>query len=241
MSRVIHDFRKNPDTPRELLPGCQWLNVLDPDMVNLQLTGTAYIVGSGPNGVPAVDTIPYDACTIALNSMIKYPRVWDWWIAFDHRIVEMDWWQWIEPPAVTTRLFSARLANRLFAPGAGDDPRIIRPDCVFNYLPGVTLSSFEPGNAYPLLMPRVLRGGMTVAGIAVQLAIHGGAREVVFCGVDMEGTGHWDGFDNPDKEVYGGVWEWAGLLSKYCREMENQRGVKFRSISKTRLDVEQPA
>lgn len=219
-----------------------------------QLAETVYIVGSGPNGVPAVESIPYDACTIALNSMIKYPRVWDWWIAFDHRIVEMDWWEWIDPPAATVKLFSARLANRLFAPDADDDPRVIEPDCVFNYMPGVTLSSFVPVHSfengmpltgpsvspYPLLMPRVLRGGMTVAGIAVQLAIYGGAREVVFCGVDMEGTGHWDGFENPDKDVYGGVWEWAGLLSKYCREMEKQRGVKFRSISKTRLEVEQP-
>lgn len=202
---------------------------------------TVYIVGSGPNGKPHFDSIPYDACTIALNSMIKYPRVWDWWIAFDHRIVEMDWWQVVDVPYATTALFSSRLLNRLRWPDANDDPRVIDPDCYFEYLPAVTLSSFAPDSMYPLLMPRVLRGGMTVAGVAVQLAIHGGAKEVIFCGVDMEGTGHWDGFHNPDSEVYGGVWEWAGLLSKYCNAMEQQHGITFRSISKTRLDVDQPA
>ncbi len=237
MTRTIYDPRRNPDTPRELLPGCPWPDVFSSGMPGLA-PGPVYIVGSGPEGLGHYDSIPVDAATIALNSMVNHGRAWSYWVAFDHRIVEMDWWGTFTPPEATTRLYSARLANRLFSPGAGDFPRVVAPHYVFSYMPGITAGSFVDGS--PLLMAGVLRGGMTVAGIAMQLAIHGGARDIVLCGVDMYGTGHWDGFVNPDSVVYGGVWEWSRLINAYMRRMERELGVTFRSLSKTALEVEQP-
>jgi hypothetical protein len=80
-----------------------------------------------------------------------------------------------------------------------------------------------------------LRGGCTVSGVALQFAHYGGAKNIVLCGVDMEGRGHWDGFQNPDKyNLCGGVWPWVEPLQILC-DIITERGTKVWTMSKTAL------
>lgn len=199
---------------------------------------TVYVVGAGPNGLPFYEQIPEGGYTISVNSLIKYPRVWDWWVCFDHRCPSFDYWNAPRHPK-TKVLYGCRLCNRL------DDDNVLKeymPDYFFDYLPGLVPGTFFRNE--PVEMPGILRGGMTAGGIAVQLAVYGGAKKIVLVGLDFKGRGHWDGVENPNAH-YDGVWgesynkgsSWADVLSNYMRYVEKRRKVEFVSWSETALAV----
>jgi hypothetical protein len=222
--RDIIDPRPNPPTPREPLPDLPW-----PDICAHmpKLPERVYIVGSGPNGAEAFKRIPESECCIALNSMLLFWRRWDFWFAFDHRIVNADFWPKITLTKETTALFGARLANRIHLDPACS---LIKPDFYYRYHPGISGASFVPGQ--PLLIPGILRG-LTVAGCALQFAHYGGAKEVVLCGVDCYGQQHVDGHVNIDVK-YLGEWPWARNLSRLCGHLRTL-GMRIGTISKTAL------
>lgn len=223
--RDLLDNRPNPDTPREPLPDLPWPDIFDhmPDMPE-----RVYICGSGPKGAAAFKRIPEKAYCIALNGQVTFWRKWDWWMCFDHRAVDAEWWPEVILTKETKALFGARLANRIYT-----DPGIypiLKPDYFFKYHPGISGASFVPGQ--PTLLPGVLRG-LTVAGSALQFAYYAGAKEVVLCGIDMFGQDHQDGHKNIDV-VYKTVWPWAANLSKLCVFLKN-KGMNVMTISETAL------
>jgi hypothetical protein len=225
--RDLLDNRPNPNIPRDPMHGLPYTDIWE----NIpKFPRRVYIVGSGPNGRDQFRKIPQNAFCIALNSMILFWRKWDWWMVFDHRVVDSDWWtDATSNLGKRTRIiFGARLANRVWS----DDkvfPRI-HPHFYFRYHPGMSGASFVPGQ--PLLMPGLLRG-LTVAGCALQFAYYGGAKEVLLCGIDMFGQDHIDGHRNVDK-VYLKEWPWAKNLSKLCAHLKTQ-GMEIKTISETAL------
>lgn len=225
--RDIKDNRPNPPTPRDPLPELPWPDIFD-DFP--ELPERVYIVGSGPKGERAFHNIPENAYCIALNSRICFWRKWDVWMAFDHRIVDSEYWTDIRQPGKETKvLFGARLANRIY-----EDKNVyprLEPDAYFRYHPGITGASFVPGQR--TLINGVLRG-LTVAGCALQFAYYGGADQVVLCGVDMFGQNHVDGHVNIDKEKYGGVWPWAENMSKLCAYLIST-GMRIGTVSDTAI------
>lgn len=233
---MLKDSRKNPPVQRTIIPGIKdkftdiFSLLNSPDAV---FPETVFVVGSGPNGKDHFSRIPPNAVTIALNSMITYNRVWDWWLVFDHRIVDMSWWADVRIPRRTKKLFGCRLVNRL-ATMPKDEYRYIDPDYYFEYLPDITGKKFTPG--FPVLIDGLLRGGLTVAGVGIQLAYYGGAEEIVLVGVDMKGGGHFDGFVNEDP-TYKNQWPWAERLNKLCRYLNYDRGINISTMSETALHL----
>jgi hypothetical protein len=157
---------------------------------------------------------------------------------FDWKIVCYSWWKTFDLNGART-LISARLLNRL----AMQPPvRQIAQDFYFEYKPDI---SWPHGNAPRLpKMPRAqfldptrLRGGCTVSGVALQFAHYGGAKNIVLCGVDMEGTGHWDGFINSDPyHLCRGIWPWAEPMQILCEEI-TKRGSKVWTLSESALHL----
>jgi hypothetical protein len=201
---------------------------------------TVYVVAAGPNGVAAETRIAKDACTIACNSAVLYERQFNWIVMFDHRLVCCDFWETIHIPLTTKRLFGARLVNRLRLQ-AGKF-RHITPDAYFEYVPNISCPTklnphFPITPPAQVLMPGVLRGGATVAGIAIQLAYYGGAQHIVLVGVDMFGTGHHNGFINPDPyKLCGADWPWAVALDNLCAAVI-AKGVRISTASQSALKV----
>lgn len=240
--KVLRDFgipAPNPPTKRELYPPLRrrLKNVFDWFRSN-KMPETVFVVGGGPNGGPFLDRIPKDAYAISVNSLIKYPRVWNWWVCFDHRCPSFDYWTAPRHPD-TLQLYGSRLCNRLHDDGV---LKHYMPDYFFDYLPGLTPSSFKGDR--PVEIPGILRGGMTAGGIAYQLAVFGGAKRIILVGLDFFGRGHWDGVENPNAH-YDGVWgesynpgsSWADVMSAYIRQSVKRRGIEVYSWSKTSLKV----
>jgi hypothetical protein len=203
-----------------------------------QMPENVYVVAGGPNGkVPSIK-IPRSEHVIACNGSILMPRKFAWWCAFDYRMVNYPWWSTIKIDGFRT-IFGARLINRM---GMEPKVRVIKPDYYFEYMPEIhwpTKLRPKTNKTLPenFLKERILRGGTTVAGIAIQFAHYGGAKNIILCGVDMFGVGHWDGFTNPDPyKLCTGVWPWAEPLQILCDEV-GKRGSKVWTLSKTALKL----
>jgi hypothetical protein len=203
----------------------------------IRLPETVYIVAGGPNGAAAALTIPNDACVVACNSSILMPRDFSWWVAFDYRIPHYGWWKTVQTSA--RKLFSSRLLNRLAMPPV---VRQIRADYYFEYLPDIVSPTRLQPKAVKtpveqFLMPSILRGGLTVSGIALQFAYYGGAKRIILCGVDLTGRGHWDNYTNPDPyQLCGGRWPWADQMQAMC-DLLRSKGVDVRTCSKSALNL----
>lgn len=222
--------------PQNALPA---LTVPDIFLVMPHLPETVFVIASGPNGRDIAPSIPAGACCIAVNSAITMPRSFAWWLAFDYRFpLVYDWWSTVYVDA-TRKLFSGRLCNYLhLVPQA----RQIRPDAMFNYIPQIIAPtrlhpSWELTPPEKCLMPGLLRGGATATGCAVQFAYYGGARNIVLCGADLYGTGHWDGFENPNEHgILQGVWPYRDSLQNLITAVE-ARGTRVYTLSDTALDL----
>lgn len=205
---------------------------------SVDLPNTVYIVAGGPNGAEKALEIPSTACVIACNSAICMPRHFDYWIAFDHRLVDAPWWETFVLDE-TICIFGSRLVNRLDM-----DPhcRRIHPDYYFDYLPNIDVpTKVAPHRkqtpADEMLMHGTLRGGLNVAGVALQFAYWGCAKKVILCGVDQYGTGHWDGETNPDPyELCGEVWPWAKPLGELCKQLAKD-GCLVSSLTTTAIPI----
>jgi hypothetical protein len=225
--RQLEDHRPQmQQVPQQILPGAaKW--VPDVHAIKQPQRERVYVLASGPKGVPYYDRVPKDAFTIVVNSMIKCPAfpTPDVWMAMDHRLVdpqcgEDGWWEKFTLPDCLV-MFGARLVNRLYMEHVSgeieDKHRLIKPDAYWTYIPNLAGGHFNESNPF---QPGVLHGGLTVSGCAVQAAAFiFGAKEIVLCGVDMEGQGHWDGFKNPD-ELYKQEWPWAIKFTKMCNRLK---------------------
>ena len=180
------------------------------DIKKLRLPATAYIFGSGPNGVGHYENVPRDACCLALNSAINMDRDFDWWMAFDLGVMRYKWWAPLDTGKAKL-LFGHRLADKALE----ERPVRHRPDYSFKYRPTLT-HCYKNGRAKKgsvPLFPGRLRGAVSIAGCAVQFLHFAGVKTIVLVGCDMMGEGHWDGQINPGQE---GVWAIAPRLSWLC-------------------------
>ena len=101
------------------------------------------------------------------------------WLVADQLCTEADWWSAAALKALNhgyCPLFSEQVWERL-PRGAG--PMFTQGD------------SLSPTDSE--LHPQALRSNATVAGAAVQLAVHTRAASIHLLGVDMEGAGYFDG------------------------------------------------
>lgn len=237
MEPVTFDDSREIPCPRYLTKGLEskYRNIFTA-RGTLELPETVYVVASGPLGAKPALSIPADACTLACNSAITMPRRFTWWVGFDHRLTQYSFWPTLELHGART-LFSCRLVNRLnLAPPV----RQIPCDYYFNYLPDIVSPTrlqphVKPTPPGQMLTPGLLRGGLTVSGIAIQFGYWFGAKQIVLCGVDMYGRGHWDGFNNSDPhQLCGGKWPWAAQLQAFC-DLIAARGCKVYTMSETIL------
>lgn len=227
----------NVACPQRLMPGIKVRNIY-PACLSFHMPEVVYVVASGPNGREAVNNIPPDAYTIACNTAITMDRRFTWWCGFDHRLINCSYWDTLDLKGALT-LFGARLVNRLAL-----QPQYAthKPRYFFEYMPMVLAPTklhpeFKLTPVKDILMPGLLRGGMTVSGVALQFAYYGGAPNIVLCGVDMFGTGHHDGFENPDPhDLCAGRWPWADPLQHCCEAITNH-GVNVYTMSDTALDL----
>jgi hypothetical protein len=237
VEQVTFDDSREIPCPRSLAKGLErkYHNIFSVHGT-LKLPETVYVVASGPLGAKPALSIPADACTLACNSAITMPRAFAWWVGFDYRLTQYSWWRTIDL-GTARKLFSCRLVNRLQLQPA---VRRIEPDYYFNYLPDIVSPTrlnphFKPTPAAEMLKHGLLRGGLTVSGIALQFAFWFGAKRIVLCGVDMYGTGHHDGFINADRyKLCGAKWPWAAQLQACC-DVIAARGCKVYTMSETIL------
>lgn len=161
--------------------------------------GDVYIVGAGPRGVHGIKRIPDDAVTIALNSAIKYDRVFTYWLAFDCAIRNYPWWKTLIVPEATTNVFGVTLVAEHWDTDERKCGRII-PNYQFRFRPTMSpqfqIEKRVNRARSSMLIPGILRGGASIAGAAFQFAVFAGCKRIVLCGVDMFSNTHFDGFVN---------------------------------------------
>lgn len=204
---------------------------------NLNIPDTLVIVGNGPAGRDVLPLIPPGACTLALNGAILYPRVFDWWMAFDAGLVQQRWFTTLKVAASTRKLFGVELYCEIMGL---PDCRVI-PDYSFVYWPALAqqypLNKEKVWRGSPLY-PGVLRGQTTIAGCAVQFAYYCGVRRLYLVGVDMLGCEKANGGTNPG---HTGRWDVANRLSYLCQWMTSHEGMDVATLSDTALKIRRAA
>jgi hypothetical protein len=155
--------------------------------IKLAFPKQVYILAPGYNGCKKYGKIPADCFVIAVNKGIMIPRVRKHiWLAEDVGLVEQEWF--IERAG---RLM--REMNYLYEPYATpvfDDGELYHhfPGVQYVYTSGKMLGKSPKWR----ITKTVLRGGLTIACKAMQLAIQKGSRDIIFCGVDMQGRRYFD-------------------------------------------------
>jgi len=247
MKSQIASLHQRGKVPREIIHAINSVPNIIPSIHQISMPKRVYLCSSGPNGAEFLPSIPKEAFKIGCNTIITYPNNWNWWIAFDHRMLNYGWWNDVEIPNETKLLFGSRLVNRLnmlrFLEVKRYRDRI--PHFYFDYLPNFVCPTKlhpkwvkTPKTQLLGLAGKKLRGGLTVSGVGIQFAAFCGVKELILCGIDMKGAGHFDGFINPDPHgIHKDVWPYADLLSDLCEELQKRYSMKIYSLSETALRV----
>jgi hypothetical protein len=205
-----------------------------------------YIIGSGPCGPKGVARIPAQAQTIALNSAILYKREFTFWMAFDRGTGPLGeyggmraypWWRTIVLPEETCTVFGIGLVQDHFNSPEHTSGHIPM-HYGFKYRPTCSRqASEEMAGAKPRspLTPGLLRGGVNIAGCALQFAAWAGAKKIILAGVDMRGNGHYDGFTNPKMTT--GEWGICRKLKWLIAGLKRHHGIDVVSLTPTALGV----
>jgi len=237
--RPIFDSRPNPDISRELDPATGVPDIFESSVIKLkQFAGKrVFIVGDGPKGKGFIQGLKSATePIIALNATVLAGLPVAWWMCFDHRVIHSPWFYQVHDFKGQI-LYSTRLNNSLWRTMVG----AWKPHYQFRYdhprMRTISGKDFMPDHSATPLINGYLRGGLTVAGCAIQFAYWAGATEITLVGVDMFGTGHVYGDEVEDKKIYGGQWEWAGKLSKLCHLLRDEHGVTVNTLSETKLEI----
>jgi hypothetical protein len=192
--------------------------------VGLELPEHVCIAAPGLNGVGNYHKIG-DTFTIGVNYGVSLPIHLDLWLHGDWWGIGKDWFERCDTGYWGRRAFVLGLAERCRT--WGDD------DLTFTLV-----SRDEPTPGFHLEHKKKFRPDETSVGIAIDLACRFGAREIDLIGVDMKDDLYWDGMvstcNHCDRSD--GVWPFAEMLMDVVRFYEGQ-GVRFRSLSKTALEV----
>lgn len=198
-------------------------------------TDTAYILGTGPNGLEHYERVPKDAWTIGVNKAIQlWPKTpVSIWLCADGTLPEQEWFQ----ENVHTFI---RMDSQL---DDGEDPTPcfstgvllnMYPDVPYYFTHGRSLREAPKHNA----TEGVLRPGGSIGAQAVQLAALKGAKRIVLVGCDMVGRGYFNGTVNIAPQLQpGGISIHYRMFNGLCQWVKGQ-GIEIYSLSKTELNVE---
>jgi hypothetical protein len=150
-------------------------------------------------------------------------------MAHDYQCCVAPWWHDAGIPLATVRLFGSRLVNRLALEGTQKRIRLIEPHYYYNFTP-----QFAEGDLR--IINGVLRGGLTVAGCALQLAAQAGIKEAVLIGVDFQGQRSFDGSVNPRAECRR-RWPWLRDMQTLCKLLSGDYGMKIMQGSPSALKL----
>ena len=200
------------------------MKIVDIFFTNFQLPGKVCILAPGPNGRGHYEEIPSDYEVIAVSKAVliaEVPRKSIWMMCHSTQ----DWFLAADAAFRGTRVFGLSAIEQALA----------------NLNPAGTYFCFRPPRDMLELetisqVDGAICLGTSVSGCALQFAYNFGAREILLCGVDMSGDGYWDGSVNLEVG-HGEVWHTTHRFNHLIRWMEEERGVKISSLSKTQLQV----
>jgi hypothetical protein len=181
------------------------------------------IVAPGPNGHDHYRKIPADYYVICVSKAVLIPgiRASAWIMCHTHQ----DWYAQASAAFLGVRIYGDAAAREaeaeLLAKGC---------QCYCFYPPAEQLA--------PEVRPvdGMIRVGGSVSAIALQVAYNFGAKDILLCGVDMSGDGYFDGTENV-QPTHGETWGAVNNVNPLIRWMVEQRGLRIRTLSPTRLDV----
>ncbi len=181
-----------------------------------------WVIGPGPS-VADFDfsEIADTDIAIALNKAIELPVCFDIWAVIDTKAIHADWFKWGMNGCADITCFGPVMK------GAGVIGRY-----EFQYHPQKLL----PTDA--ACVEGKLRSGGTVAAVAIQLAYHFGAEEIVLAGVDFTGS-NYDGTPRlPDRDIHDPMWATSGTprINALIHWIEDQ-GIDIYSIAESNLEV----
>ena len=181
-----------------------------------------WVIGPGPS-VADFDFSEIDDTdiTIALNKAIELPHNFDLWTVIDTKAVQDEWFK------VGMELHADITCFGPVMKGAGAIGRY-----EFQYLPQKLL----PTDA--ACVEDKLRSGGTVAAVAIQLAYHFGAEEIVLAGVDFTGS-NYDGTPRlPNVDPDSTIWATSGTprINALIHWIESQ-DIDIYSIAESNLEV----
>ena len=179
---------------------------------DLKLPKTVYLVGSGPSVLQNYERIPDEAYTIALNGAVQLPALKsDLWFAHCQRNFEQDWWEETYKNYQGTKFFGSFITEAGYP-----------SEYYFNF--------------HEDLLKFGVRTGITVAGIAFQMALLLGARNIIVTGLDMGGETRYDGVPNPKNSPE----KWDDIVVRFNSMLKScQRNIEYStcSLGFTRLEM----
>ncbi len=187
---------------------------------DFQLNEPVYIVGTGPNAIGKLSLIPDGVSAIALNGMVASLQS-EFWFCADKRAIEQPWWP--PTPPYPIRIIGDQLDK--IAPG--------NADYVFTTVPGFRDKSVHG------FVNGVLRGNVTIAGLALQFCHFTKVKKVIFVGLDFCGRGHYDGHVNEGSLFINsktGIWKHRGIFQELINLCESH-GMKITTLTQTALEV----
>jgi hypothetical protein len=159
---------------------------------------------------------------------LPLPRV-DEWMMLDERVPDSNWWTracWAREIKQPRVVISEDLASHM---EPWDVPIFLR-ECLVTEQ-GSALSYLDPFPQFG-----TLRSNATVAGAALQRAYWGGARDVYLLGVDMAGSGYFDGSGGVYNRPHN--WPYVTTLNALIAVLY-AAGMQVTALSPTALDVYQ--
>lgn len=191
------------------------------------LPNKVYILAPGPNGRKSYNNIPSESVIIAVNKAVLIPGIQaDIWMLNFLTPGVLEWYDEADSRFSGTRIFRKEAINHL--------PNYKSQGYFFPVLKGANEKLSENGIKS---IDGVIRPGVTISGLAIQLAYNFGAKEIILCGVDMSGFEYWDGSSYPHTK-HGSTWEYTGRLNNLIRLLLN-KGISIYSISPTMLNIKE--
>lgn len=196
---------------------------------SLSLGEKVCIVAPGPNGAKHYHEIPDDYSIIVVNKAIQIEAITPTWWVIAH--TDTSWFEKVDRRYTGVRIYCDRAL-----PTVTQTAMDLSKDKVYYF--NLEKEPLQEDTVLPV--EGCIRFGASVSALATQLAFNMGAREILFCGVDMSGNGYWDRTENEDPGVrylHGDTWDSVKRLNPLLHYLRSQFKVKISTLSESKLDV----